>query len=316
MYAGSSCIVSTSTRASGAARASCSMVWVERVPGMDRSRSTTCGMVVWALWTLSGPLPASPTTSMSDWALMSIFRPARRTAWSSATSTRILGMEALYVAEGEVRQDRGARSGLRFDRDTATEQGCALPHAPEAEPSAVPRREARAIILDAHQTNPHAPRPRMSRHIGQGLLQHTIDGGLHKRRQGLPIQPVDPHVHRNPVQPGEVLNVPGERRGAPYVIEDSRVQPPRESSYFVQSLGGDPAEPLRQLGCVCDRPGLLDRPQPHEERRERLPGLVVQLTGDPPSLLLLGGQRLLDQPIAELLRPLAFADVRDHRSEE
>src|ERR1051325_10681936 len=238
MYAGSSCIVSTSTRASGAARASCSMVWVERVPGMDRSRSTTCGMVVWALWTLSGPLPASPTTSMSDWALMSSFRPARRTAWTSATSTRILGMEALYVAEGEVRQDRGARSGLRFDRDTATEQGCALPHAPEAEPSAVPRREARAIILDAQldhrldarQTNPHAPRPRMSRHIGQGLLQHTIDGGLHKRRQGLPIQPVDPHVHRNPVQPGEVLNVPGDRRGGAPALQTRARRAPSSPS--------------------------------------------------------------------------------------
>ena len=152
----------------------------------------------------------------------------------------------------------------------------------------------------------------MFRHVGQRLLQHTVHGGLQGRRQDLRIESLDPQVHGDPVPLREFLDVTGHGRGEPDLVEDARVEPPREASHLIEGLGGYRAEPLCQLGCLCDGPGLLDRAQPHEQRRERLPGLVVELTGDPASLLFLGGHRLLDQPIAELLRPLALADVRDH----
>ena len=103
----------------------------------------------------------------------------------------------------------------------------------------------------------------MSRHVGQGFLQDAVHGGLHERRQRLGIEPVDPQIQSDPVQVGEVLNVTGHGRSEPHIVEDARVEPTRDASHRVKSLGDDPSKPLGQLGRLCYRRGLLDRPQPH-----------------------------------------------------
>src|SRR5438552_3786145 len=207
------------------------------------------------------------------------------------------------------------------------EQGRTLPHdlqaempIPHSELGARRRVEAGSIVLHpqldrrlvADEPNAHAARAGMFRHVGQRLLQNAVHGGLQGRRQDLRIESLDPQVHGDPVPLREFLDVTGHGRGEPDLVEDARVEPPREASHLIEGLGGYRAEPLCQLGCLCDGPGLLDRAQPHEQRRERLPSLVVELTRDPPSFLFLRRHRLLDQPIAQLLRPLALADVRDH----
>ena len=61
-----------------------------RAPGMRMSNRHTSGRRRRASSTARRPSAASPTTSMSGWALRIIVSPVRTISWSSATSTRML----------------------------------------------------------------------------------------------------------------------------------------------------------------------------------------------------------------------------------
>src|SRR6185437_6895305 len=101
------------------------------------------------------PSAASPTTSMSGSALSSAFRPARSTAWSSASSTRIRGacagrsplstgdglttaMSEHHVVERDARQDVRAGARIALDAELAVHQRQPLLHSEQAQ-SAFPR---------------------------------------------------------------------------------------------------------------------------------------------------------------------------------
>jgi hypothetical protein len=58
-------------------------------PGMRMSISTTSGRSALARRSASSPSAASPTTSIPSWASSRARNPARTSAWSSASSTRI-----------------------------------------------------------------------------------------------------------------------------------------------------------------------------------------------------------------------------------
>ncbi len=83
-------MVSTTTFALGRVRVTWRMVSMALVRGIVRSNSTTSGLASLVLRIASRPSPASATTSMSGWLLMSRRSPERSTAWSSATRTRSL----------------------------------------------------------------------------------------------------------------------------------------------------------------------------------------------------------------------------------
>ena len=91
----SSNVVRTTTRTA----ASCGSAVIRRVAvrpstsGMLRSISTTSGRSSRARATAVPPLGASPTIVMSSADSRSIRKPARTSAWSSASSTRIIGRD-------------------------------------------------------------------------------------------------------------------------------------------------------------------------------------------------------------------------------
>src|SRR5947209_8087184 len=118
-------------------------------PGMVRSRVSTSGWVSRAARSAAATSAASPTTCMSGWASSSKRRPARRTAWSSASSTRIL---AMIFLQGDADADRGSVPRVRGDADPPVQQGRALAHAGQAELStgSLVVVEAPAVVADDH----------------------------------------------------------------------------------------------------------------------------------------------------------------------
>ena len=79
-------------------------------PGMPMSISTTSGRTSLALSTASPPLEASPTTSMSASAEISVRIPWRNNVWSSASMIRIF---AIMFLPGSLRSS-SPRTALRF----------------------------------------------------------------------------------------------------------------------------------------------------------------------------------------------------------
>ena len=82
-------LVSTITRAAGAASRSRGSAATPSSRGIARSSSTTSGAARHASATAASPSAASPTTSTSSWRSRNVRRPWRTTAWSSAIRTRI-----------------------------------------------------------------------------------------------------------------------------------------------------------------------------------------------------------------------------------
>src|SRR5215213_2742311 len=150
-------MVRTSTRQRGHSRPSRSIILMLLPPGIVRSRVITSGASSPARDRASRLFAASPTTSMSGWALIIVRRPARTTEWSSTTRIRILAIALL--AQWDARDDPGAAARRRFDRQGPAQEGGPLAHAGQPELPAGARVagvEAAAVVLDAH---PHRRRP-------------------------------------------------------------------------------------------------------------------------------------------------------------
>lgn len=232
------------------------------------------------------------------------------------------------AAHGNTGRDRGPLPGARFDLHRAAEQRHTLPHPLQTDASASSRGGSRrpgrvdpdSIILHAqldrhlvsHQANADAPGVGVLRDVGQRFLQHAVYGVLDQRQDWLRIESLDPRVLGDALESREFLHVAGHRDREPQIVQDSRVEPSGQASHVAQGPGGRLPESLRQLRRVRDRLGLLDRPQPDQQGRQRLPGLVVKLTGEPAPLLVLGGHHLLEQPGAESLLALPLGHILDH----
>ena len=87
--ASSSCMVRSNTRHSGAAARMARRACSPSMPGMLTSNRRTRGASSRVRRSAMAPSPASPMTVISGWFSSSIFKPARRTAWSSASKTVI-----------------------------------------------------------------------------------------------------------------------------------------------------------------------------------------------------------------------------------
>ena len=79
--------------------------------------------------TASSPSAASPTTVMSSWASSRARKPARTSAWSSASTTRD---HELTRSDRQVGEHAEAAAGRRAGLDVAAERGGPLAHAGDA----------------------------------------------------------------------------------------------------------------------------------------------------------------------------------------
>src|SRR4051812_11826070 len=161
-------------------------------PGIVRSRVTTSGASVPVRARASWPLAASPTTSISGWALIISRRPARSMAWSSAMSTRIFAI--VHLAQRDAGDDPGPAAWPRLDDEAPTQEGGPLAHAGQPELTAgspVPLVETASVVGHGHLHGRRPPldddagglRPRVLRGVGQRLLHDAIQRRLHRLRQ-------------------------------------------------------------------------------------------------------------------------------------
>ena len=142
------------------------------------------------------PSAASPTTSMSSSASSSTRRPARISAWSSASTTRITagtavtGRAARRAAPGSRRPGRGPASSVaahalrparacRRCRGPAVAVGTAAPR-----PSSTTSMSR--IVGSCDRRSRARPRPGVAHHVGERLLHDAVGGHVDRRGQTAP----------------------------------------------------------------------------------------------------------------------------------
>ena len=158
------------------------------ISGMRMSISTTSGVSRRALSTACVPSEHSPTTSMSSSASRIIRKPARISAWSSTSSTRML-MPAPAVGWGARARTAKPPSGSRARLHDAAVHRRALAHADEAVAAArvaqlVVVARALAVVLDAQHhlvrlvgdRHACARARRVLERVGERLLDDPVRG--------------------------------------------------------------------------------------------------------------------------------------------
>src|SRR5262245_37490392 len=207
-------MVSTSTCTSGHSRR---RRWISgrvRPPGIVRSRVTTSGTISRTRHSASWQSAAWPTTSMSGWELISIWRPDRRMAWSSAMSTRIFFMGPLRKGDADAQGRAAALQGL--DGEGALEQADPLPEVGQggARPGFSPQaRAAGHFDVQADQARrtqeaeANAPGGRPAGPLPEALLGDAEQGRLQGRGQPVRLQVAGPQLHRDTAGPGVVRDI-------------------------------------------------------------------------------------------------------------
>src|SRR5690349_16332213 len=104
-------MVSTTIAVSGAVSVSAAIVSSPDPPGMPRSSTSTAGRCSATAATAPGKSPASPTTAIPSSASSRTRRPARTTAWSSASTTVIGSLIAKGLRGMDARRAGGGREG-------------------------------------------------------------------------------------------------------------------------------------------------------------------------------------------------------------
>src|SRR5207253_6870091 len=161
------------TRVSGRRSRSARIASTPSSFGITRSIRTTAGRSCSASSTASAPSAASPTISIPSWSSRKLRRPSRRTAWSSAISTRI---------RSGIEVHRGAFALHRPDLEAPADPLCPFfhrrqPQSPRTKPGSL-RIEADAVIHDvelepsvgAADANDDAACPRVTKRILHGFL--------------------------------------------------------------------------------------------------------------------------------------------------
>src|SRR5881398_961840 len=131
------------TRVSGTRSRSASIASTPSSFGITRSINTTAGRSRSASSTASAPSAASPTISIPSCSSRKLRRPSRRTAWSSAISTRI---------GSDIEVHRRAFALHRADREAPADPLCTLLHRRQSESFGTQpcrlRVEADAVVDD------------------------------------------------------------------------------------------------------------------------------------------------------------------------
>ena len=145
--------------------------------------------------------------------------------------------------------------------------------------------------------------------VRQRLLRDAIEGDLGGLGQARQSRARHLEIDRKPMEAGHLDAQPLERLLEPEIVEDARTKAAGDALHAVE--GGRHRCP-QGAGSFAGLPnllGLLDGPQADQERRQGLRGLVVELAGDAPPLLLLRGDDVVQQGPDGLLGAASFGDV-------
>src|SRR2546426_5411712 len=217
-------------------------------PGMTRSIRTTSGWWLAATSTASGPLAASPTTSMSGWSCRKARRPWRTTAWSSTRRTRIREPGS----RGTGRRPQGNRGGhggalarRRLHLELAADRTGPLTHRRQAHRArgARERPGVEAGTVVAHR-QPHVVvvllEPDLNPGAG-GVAERVVEGLLgdpEERQLGgrcqLRLAPSNPDLDGGAVRPLERVHVVAEGRLEAVPFQALRTQRVDEGPHLLQ----------------------------------------------------------------------------------
>src|SRR5205085_7524533 len=166
--------------------------------------------------------------------------------------------------------------------ETSAEELRALAHADDAERALTdaPRDESGAVVFDdgayrpvgARDDNAHALRRGVLDDVRERLLDDAVDRGLVLGRQ-TSVGEGDVDVEREGAPLADHACEPLERRSQPEVVESRRPELDREPPHVAERRVDELADHRERL--LADV--ALERLQAEQDRRERLPGLVVQL---------------------------------------
>src|SRR5437867_30543 len=306
---------------------------------MAMSNTTTSGRSFGAASSSARPSVTAPTTSQSG--SSSLTNASRSSRWSSASRTRGRFTRGSYrwclrsFSQRDTDVELGAARRLRVDRDLASERTHPLTHADEPEPTL-------ALDLPGFEPTPMIDDPQVDRvrsaaqrdlgllgaavldGISQSLLGDAIEAHGRIRRdrwRDLIVSELDLEAVVMSQLPAEVAD----RRHESELLQLRRMELVRQVVHGrrqVFDLGQQLVHPCAELA-RCLRRLLAEEIHPDRQERQALAQIVVQLTRDPPSFVLLGlEQSAGEDPQLHLAPPqpffglLAQADIRDRGQDE
>src|SRR5881628_1290821 len=308
-------MVSTSTLRPGASPLAIPSTSKPSRPGMARSSTRTSACVSRSSLSAASPSATSATTETPGWDSRMRRTPARTREWSSASTTRILavGFTAPDAPGGPRRRivrrgfrdettrsrDRSRRDGGlqpaplargALDRQCSSQGGDTLADPEQPEVRRGLAGEAATVVLDgqAHAAvldpDPHIDPARrgVAGHVGERLLHHAEERHLELRPEGCE-RLVDLERGVDAGAAAEVLDQTAQRR---HQAQVERRGPQQIAQ--VANLGERLPHHLARLAASLEVELDLDRGQ-------HLAGLVVELAGDAPPLVLLGAQELVGE---------------------
>ena len=276
------------------------------MPGISMSITTTSGRSRGSDRTASSAVPASPTGSRPSSRSSSSRRPLRSTAWSSTSRMRTGSLtgppgrrQPRCRPRGRTRS-AGPRRAARRARGSRPGRGArSAPRGRSRAPSSSTTRRTR---------DPRAVATMLT--LVASLCRTTlVSASCTTRKRAtwtrlgqLGVEAAQVHVDLHASGRPHALGLLLDRRREPALPQRGRPQAGgqlpqrrRRGGHLAAQLGDPLAE--RPLGDVA-----LEGPQVHRDRGQRLPGLVVELAGEPGPLGLLGLDRA---PHALAGRPLA-----------
>src|SRR5215470_6388718 len=224
------------------------------------------------------------------------------------------------LREGHHEIELGAVLKLGVDRQRPSDQARPLLDADEAEaaaPTPFFHGEAATIVGDGQpdtraatgQRHVHALRPRVPDHVAQGLLGHAIEAQCHVSWHGTGAV-VGMKDHLWSLLALDLVTMPAQGGDEPGLLEDTRVQIVREVAHAFRDVADLLPQSAELLASPAARLGLpLEHAERDGHRGEVLTDVVVQLAGDPPPFLFLGGHELTGE-MADLLCALPRRALR------
>ena len=198
---------------------------------------------------------------------------------------------------GTSTRHRRARARRGLDRDLAPHERRAFTHSdqPESVRTGGLRVETPAIVLDhrhhrgvlLHDEDADTTGGRMLHDVRERLLHDAIERRLDRLRQALVRARATRSRSRGRFAPDRSPRADRAPRPSPKSSSAEGLSSTASRAHVLQRLDDELAQ-RRDTVLRVGSTGLLERLQPEEDRRQRLPGLVVQLARDPLALQLLG----------------------------
>src|SRR6266536_5107880 len=257
---------------------------------MTRSMSTTSGRSRSASASASSPSAASPATSIPSCRSRNARSPARTTAWSSSTSTRI------GSASADLQAHRRACTGSGANLEDTAETLRTLFHRGEAEPprpqAGTARLEADAVVLhlehEASVVGVQAQDDVLCVRVAQRVLQRLLCDAQHVAvtysvaGNGV----VDVEVDLALLQPAQHVDVLAQRAAQAVPFEVGRTELEHERAQLVERLLRERLQ-LRNLLARRRRIALEQRRRSlgaEHDAEELLADRVVEVEREPVSL--------------------------------